>query len=169
MSPLATVWARIVRALEIFVISLFAALVLTVLWGVISRYVPGIRPSSWTEELAIYLLVWVSLFGAALAYRANGHLGVDYFVGKLEPSARRAAFYVAEFAVLFFAGFALCFGGGMLVSETLASNQITAVLQWRIGYLYSAVPISGFFICAFAIEHMLKPESVAAAPIEKDV
>jgi TRAP-type C4-dicarboxylate transport system permease small subunit len=169
MSPLATVWAKIVRALEIFVISLFAALVLTVLWGVISRYVPGIRPSSWTEELAIYLLVWVSLFGAALAYRANGHLGVDYFVGKLDPSARRAAFYVAELAVLFFAGFALCFGGWMLVSETLRANQITAVLQWRIGYLYSAVPLSGFFICAFCLEHMLKPESVAAAPIEKDV
>jgi TRAP-type C4-dicarboxylate transport system permease small subunit len=169
MSPLATVWAKIVRALEIFVIGLFASLVLTVLWGVISRYVPGIRPSSWTEELAIYLLVWISLFGAALAYRANGHLGVDYFVGKLDPSARRAAFYVAELAVLFFAGFALCFGGWMLVSETLRANQITAVLQWRIGYLYSAVPLSGLFICAFCIEHLLKPEAVAAAPIEKDV
>jgi TRAP-type C4-dicarboxylate transport system permease small subunit len=169
MPPFATAWAKIVRLLELFVIALFASLVLTVLWGVISRYVPGIRPSSWTEELAIYQLVWVSLFGAALAFRANGHLGVDYFVGKLDPSARRAAFYVAEFSVLFFSAFALCFGGWMLVSQTLAANQITAVLQWRIGYLYSAVPLSGLFICAFSIEHMLKPDSVAAAPAEKDV
>lgn len=169
MSPLATAWARLVRALELFVIALFASLVLCVLWGVISRYVPGIRPSSWTEELAIYLLVWVSLLGAALAYRSNGHLGVDYFVGKLDPSARRAAFYVAELAVLFFAAFALCHGGWKLVSQTLAANQITAVLQWRVGYLYSAVPLSGVFICAFAIEHMLRPDSVAAAPAEKDV
>lgn len=169
MPPVAIFWARVVRALEIFVITLFAALVLNVLWGVISRYVPGIRPSSWTEELAIYLLVWVTLFGAALAYRANGHLGVDYFVGKLDPSARRAAFFVAEVAVFLFSAFALCFGGWMLVSQTLAANQITAVLQWRIGYLYSAVPLSGLFICAFAIEHMLRPESVAAAPANKDV
>lgn len=168
-SPLARLWSGIVRALEIFVICLFAALVLDVLWGVISRYVPGIRPSDWTEELAIYLLVWVSLFGAALAYRANGHLGVDYFVGKLDPAARRTAFYVAELAVLLFAGFALCFGGSRLVAETLASNQITAVLQWRIGYLYSAVPLSGFFICAFAVEHMIKPDAVAAPAAEKDV
>jgi TRAP-type C4-dicarboxylate transport system permease small subunit len=169
LSAPARLWSGVVRLLEWFVIALFAALVLDVLWGVISRYTPGIRPSDWTEELAIYLLVWVSLFGAALAYRANGHLGVDYFVGKLDPAARRAAFYVAEFAVLLFAGFALCYGGWMLVSETLRSNQITAVLQWRIGYLYSAVPISGFFICAFCIEHMLKPEAVAEAPVEKDV
>lgn len=169
MSILAIAWTKLIRALEIFVILLFASLVVCVLWGVISRYVPGIRPSSWTEELAIYLLVWVSLLGAALAYRANGHLGVDYFVGKLDPSARRAAFYIAEIAVLIFAAFALCFGGWKLVSETLAANQITAVLQWRIGYLYSAVPLSGVFICAFAIEHMLRPDAVAAAPAEKDV
>ena len=160
-------WAGIVRVLEVFVIVLFAALVLDVLWGVISRYVPGIRPSDWTEELAIYLLVWVSLFGAAIAYRNHGHLGVDYFVGKLDPSARVAAYYVAEIAVLIFAGFALCFGGWKLVSQTLAANQITAVLQWRIGYLYSAVPLSGLFICAFSIEHMLKPNVTATA--EKDV
>lgn len=169
MSSLATVWAGIVRALEIFVIGLFGSLVVCVLWGVVSRYVPGIRPSSWTEELAIYLLVWVSLLGAALAFRANGHLGVDYFVGKLDPSARRAAFYVAELAVLIFAAFALCHGGWKLVSQTLAANQITPVLQWRVGYLYSAVPLSGLFICAFTIEHMLRPDSVASAPVEKDV
>lgn len=169
MSFLSLLWTKLIRALELFVISLFAALVLCVLWGVVSRYVPGIRPSSWTEELAIYLLVWVSLLGAALAYRANGHLGVDYFVGKLDPSARRVAFYVAELAVLLFAAFALCYGGWKLVSQTLAANQITAVLQWRIGYLYSAVPLSGLFICAFAVEHMLRPDSVAPAPAKKDV
>src|SRR5690606_36346268 len=65
-------WNRIIRGLEWFTITLFAALVIDVLWGVISRYVPGIRPSDWTEELAVYLLVWVSLFGAALTYRGYG-------------------------------------------------------------------------------------------------
>ncbi len=168
MSPLATLWSRVVRGLEIFVITLFAGLVITVLWGVLSRYIPGIRPSSWTEELAIYLLVWVTLFGAALAFRRHGHLGVDYFVGKLDPAARRVAFYVAELAVLAFAGFALVYGGSRLVAETLGSNQLTAVLQWRIGYLYSAVPLSGIFVCAFVLEHLFSPTAPEAAP-ETDV
>ena len=168
-SPFARLWAGLVRGLEIFVIALFAALVLDVLWGVVSRYTPGIRPSDWTEELAIYLLVWVSLLGAALAYRSRGHLGVDYFVGKLDPAAQRAAAVVAELAVLLFGGFALCYGGGRLVSETLAANQITAVLQWRIGYLYSAVPLSGVFLCAFSIEHLIRPVPASAAPKPTDV
>lgn len=162
-------WNRIVRGLEGFTILLFAALVLDVLWGVLSRYIPGIRPSDWTEELAVYLLVWVSLFGAAITYRGYGHLGVDYFVSKLDPAAQRLVAIIIEFAALLFAGFALCYGGWRLVADTLGANQLTPVLQWKIGYLYSAVPLSGVFFCAFAIEHLLKLEPAGAHATEKDV
>ena len=162
MNALASLWRRLVRGLELAVTTLFASLVLVVLWGVASRYVPGVRPSDWTEELAIHLLVWISLLGAALAYRRHGHLGVDYFVGKLDPAARRLSAVCAEIAVLVFSGFALVFGGSRLVSETLAANQLTAVLQWRTGYLYAAVPISGLFLCAFVIEHLIHRPAPAA-------
>jgi TRAP-type C4-dicarboxylate transport system permease small subunit len=162
-------WNRIVRGLEWFTIGLLALLVLDVLWGVTSRYVPGIRPSDWTEELAVYLLVWVSLFGAALTYRGYGHLGVDYFVGKLDPSAQRLVAVIVELAVLFFAGFALCHGGWRLVADTLGANQLTPVLQWKIGYLYSAVPLSGVFFVAFAVEHLVNLEPAGAHGGQKDV
>jgi TRAP-type C4-dicarboxylate transport system permease small subunit len=162
-------WNRIVRGLEWFTIGLFALLVLDVLWGVISRYMPGIRPSDWTEELAVYLLVWVSLFGAALTYRGYGHLGVDYFVSKLDPSAQRLVAILIEVATLLFAGFAFCYGGWRLVADTLGANQLTPVLQWKIGYLYSAVPLSGLFLCAFSVEHLLKLEPAGAHATEKDV
>ncbi|ATC64676.1 transporter [Nibricoccus aquaticus] len=168
MNAFSALWQKVVRALEWFTIALFAILVLDVIWGVVSRYVPGIRPSDWTEELAVYLLVWVSLLGGALTYRGYGHLGVDYFVGKLDPSAQRVVAVVVEIAALIFAGFALFYGGSRLVAETLATNQLTPVLQWRIGYLYSAVPISGFFICAFAIEHLIKPNPIAATSSPKE-
>lgn len=166
-STFGRLWERVVRGLEWFTIALFAALFLDVMWGVISRYVPGIRPSDWTEELAVYLLVWVSLYGAAITYRGYGHLGVDYFVSKLDPSAQRVVAVIVEIAVLIFAGFALVYGGYRLVFDTLAAGQLTPVLQWRIGYLYSAVPISGLFICAFCIEHLLKlPPKMPSSPKE---
>lgn len=162
-------WQRIIRGLEWFTIALFAVLVLDVLWGVLSRYIPGIRPSDWTEELAVYLLVWVSLFGAVLAYRSYGHLGVDYFVSKLDPAAQRAVAFIVELAVLLFAGFAFVYGGWRLVVDTLESNQLTPVLQWKIGYLYAAVPLSGVFFCAFALEHLFNPAPVGAPETQKDI
>jgi len=146
--------SALVRLLEWLTIVIFAVLVLNVLWGVVSRYVLGTQ-SRWTEEVAIYLLVWVSLLGATLAFRDRAHLGVDYFVGKLDPAARRFAAVIAEVAVILFAGFGLVYGGYLLVSETLRSGQLTPAMGWKIGYLYSVVPLSGVFIVAFSIENLL--------------
>jgi TRAP-type C4-dicarboxylate transport system permease small subunit len=156
-----SLWEKFVRGIEIFISVLFAALVLDVLWGVISRYTPGIRPSDWTEELAIYLLVWITLIGSALAYRTRGHLGVDYFVGKFSPDAQRLAAIIAELTVLAFAALALVGGGWQLVAETLDGGQTSPVLQWRVGYVYAAIPISGVLFCAFAIEHLMRPHAEA--------
>ena len=151
----------LVRLLEWLTIAIFAALVLDVLWGVVSRYVLGSQ-SRWTEEVAIYLLVWVSLLGATLAFRDRAHLGVDYFVGKLDPAARRLAAVIAEVAVIVFAGFGLVYGGYMLVSETLRSGQLTPAMGWKIGYLYSIVPLSGLFIVAFSIENLLSGRTTSS-------
>jgi TRAP-type C4-dicarboxylate transport system permease small subunit len=164
MTGVRRVWNAAARGLEILTTILFAALVLVVLWGVISRYIPGIIPSDWTEELGIYLLVWVSLLGAAVTYRERGHLGVDYFVSLFDPAAQRWTATAAELCVLVFAGFVLCYGGYRLVSDTLAAGQLTPVLQWKVGYFYAAVPLSGLFFVGFALEHLLErpePSSIA--------
>jgi len=149
--------------LEWLVMALFALLFGDVIWGVVSRYGLG-RQSPWTEELAVNLLLWVSLLGAALTYREHGHLGVDYCTGKLAPPAQRLAAIVAECAVLVFGGFVLVYGGGMLVAQTLAANQVSPAIGWKVGYFYSAVPVSGLFFVLFSIEHLLnlfrRPESI---------
>lgn len=151
MKPLRDV---LVKALELFLIVSFAVLTLDVLWGVFSRYVLGAQ-SRWTEELATYLLVWVSLLGASLTYEEKGHLGVDYFVGKLHPDAQKMGAIFVELVVLFFAGFGLLFGGWKLVSLTLEANQVSPALGVKVGYLYMAAPISGLFFIIFSIEHLL--------------
>jgi TRAP-type C4-dicarboxylate transport system permease small subunit len=168
MSAARRIWIGAVGGLRWLTIALFAALVLDVLWGVISRYWPGIVPSDWTEELGIYLLAWVSLLGSALTYRDRGHLGLDYFITLFDPAAQRFSAVIIELCVLVFAGFALCYGGYRLVSDTLASGQLTPVLQWKTGYMYLSVPISGIFFAAFAIEHLLErpvpPEALESVP-----
>lgn len=164
MSAARRLWDSAVAGLRWVTIVLFAVLVVDVLWGVVSRYWPGIVPSDWTEELGIYLLAWISLLGSALTYRDRGHLGLDYFITLFDPAAQRFTAVIIELCVLAFAGFGLCYGGYRLVSDTLASGQLTPVLQWQTGYMYLSVPISGVFFVAFAIEHLIErpvpPESV---------
>ena len=159
----ARLWDGAIRLLELLTIALFAALVLDVLWGVVSRYWPGIPPSDWTEELGIYLMVWVSLLGSALTYREHGHLGVDVLVSRFDPAAQRWTAVLVELCVLLFAGLALCYGGYALVRDTLSANQLTPVLQWKTGYFYAVVPISGIFFVGFALEHLFHHPIPAAS------
>ena len=143
-----------VRGIETLLVAAFVLLTLDVLWGVFSRYALG-HQSRWTEELAIYLLVWVSLIGASVTYRERGHLGVDYFVGKLDPGAQRLAAVGADLAVLAFALFALVYGGGVLITKTLSTGQVSPALGVQVGHLYLAAPISGVCFALFSVEHLV--------------
>jgi len=154
VSPIARAWQGLVRLLEFFAILLFAVLTFTVLWGVFSRYALGAQ-ATWTDELARYLLVWVSLIGGALMYREHGHLGVDYFVGKFDPSAQRATAIVVELIVFGFALFVLGYGGWKLMSEAFRAGETTTSLGFQVGWLHVATPVSGLFMAAFAIEHLI--------------
>jgi TRAP-type C4-dicarboxylate transport system permease small subunit len=137
------------------VIGLFAMLTLDVLWGVFSRYVLGAQ-TRWTDELATTLMVWVSLLGAALVFGEKGHLGVDYFVGKLDPAAQKLAELLSHLLVLTFAVVVMVYGGWVLVDRTLAANQLLPALGWKKGYGYAVVPLSGLFFAFYAIEGALQ-------------
>lgn len=155
-------------------IVLVAVLTCDVLWGIISRFLgrvvsnyamdTGWAPwgwlptgqSNWTAELAEILLIWVSLLGASVAFGAKAHLGVDYFVGKLDKDAQRLMEIIVHIIVMFFAGFVMVWGGYQLVSETLISGQLIASLGIKQGYIYLALPISGLFIIMYSLEGILE-------------
>jgi TRAP-type C4-dicarboxylate transport system permease small subunit len=134
------------------VILLFAALTLDVLWGVYTRYAREAGQARWSEELATTLLVWVSFLGAALVFGERGHLGLDYFVGKLDADAQQLADFIAYVLVSIFAGVVLVYGGWILVDRALDANQLLPALGWKKGYGYAVVPISGLFFVFYAIE-----------------
>jgi len=156
------VWAHVrrmksalVRLLEVVLIAAFAVLTLDVLWGVISRYVLG-EQSRWTEELAIYLLIWIALLGAPVAYAEKAHLGVDYLVGKMHATAQRATAVSVEIIVGCFAAVALVHGGWLLMTKTLAAGQMSPALSIPMGYVYAATPISGAFFILFVVGNLIR-------------
>ena len=141
------------RLLEMLVVAIVAALVADVLWGVVSRFLLG-APSRWTEELAVFLLIWLSLLGAAVGFRRQQHLGVDYLVKKLDPGSAQVLHIVSLVVVTLFAGSVMVFGGSVLVTETLAAGQRTPALGWMMGHVYLAVPLSGVCIVLFCLEQI---------------
>jgi len=143
------------RGLELLIIATMALLVVDVVWGVFTRYALG-EQAKWSEELARFLLVWVALLGGALAFRTKAHLGVDYFVNQLHPDARKLTAVAADLVVLFFAVAVLLLGGTSVVREALALEQTTPALGWKMGYVYLALPISGFFVVLYTVDNIME-------------
>jgi len=138
------------RSLEVLIMIAVAVLVVDVLWQVFTRFILK-DPSTWSEELAVFMLIWVSLLGAAVALNRGAHLGIDYFVGKLSAMKR---LYTEIFVFLCISVFSFCvmiLGGMDLVISTLQLEQVSPALGVKIGYVYLAVPISGFFLVLYSV------------------
>ncbi|AQQ08772.1 2,3-diketo-L-gulonate TRAP transporter small permease protein YiaM [Sedimentisphaera cyanobacteriorum] len=120
--------------------------------------------AKWTEELARFLLVWVALLGGALAFGENAHLGVDYFVGKLAPEARKLVKVFTQLTVLFFAIAVFIIGGVQVASANMdqTTAALTPALGVTMGHVYFALPIAGAFIILFTAEQL------AETILEKD-
>ncbi len=145
---------KLIKLLEIFVIVIMTALVLDVIWGVASRYLLGDQ-SSWTEELARVLLIWVSLMGASLAFAEKSHLGVDYLMTKLHPEAARFMAITTNIIILIAIVLIFLVGGFQLMQRTFSMNQIMPAMNIPKGYVYSVVPLSGIFTVIFIINNII--------------
>jgi len=154
------------KALDAVLIVAVGLLVLDVVWGVFTRYAMGAQ-AKWTEELARFLLVWVALLGGAVAFGTKGHLGVDFFVGKFHPDARKLMAIVGHVIVLFFAGAVFLYGGIRVVADALAMEQMTPALGWKMGHVYLALPIAGVFMTLFTVENLLEAIATPAASLHE--
>ena len=131
-------------------IVLMVAMVAAVSWQVISRYVFS-SPSSWTEEVARFLMIWIGVLGAAYAFRTGVHLGLDILPKKLTGRSAELLKQFTAAVVVLFSVTVLVIGGGSLVSLTWELRQYSAVLGLPIALVYSVIPTAGVLICIYAI------------------
>ena len=129
--------------------SLMVAMVVSVVWQVLSRYL-FVVPAAWTEELARFLLIWIGMLGAAFAYRNGSHLGLDLLPQKLQGKSRILLKRLTHLICFLFAAMVLIIGGGSLVSITWELKQYSAAMGMPIAVVYSVIPASGLLICVFA-------------------
>jgi len=68
--------SKVDKILEVALITILSIMVLNVLWQVITRFIMG-NPSSFTDELARYLMIWLGVLGAAYVSGKNMHVAID--------------------------------------------------------------------------------------------
>ena len=144
---------KVSRVLEIFLISIFALLVVDVLFQVFSRYILG-TSFTWTEELARFSLIWMTILGAAYLNGKREHLSMDFLYQKLSVTNKRKASILIEILVFLFALVVMVIGGFNLVYTTLHLEQLSGTLRIPLGYVYAVMPASGLLIMLFCVYHI---------------
>ena len=142
------------RLLEGTLAIIMAVLTIDVLWQVVSRYALA-SPSSWTEELARFLLIWVSLLGAAYLTGQKGHIAIDLLPRSLTGSALRRLQSAINVVVFLFGLTVLGVGGTNLVYVTLSLGQSSPALNLPVGFVYMVLPLSGALMMFYSITDIL--------------
>ena len=143
--------SKVERLLGRALVGLMSFMVVDVTWQVASRFVFR-APSSFTEELAGFLLIWIGLLGAAYGIRTRAHLGIPILVEKLGGPWRKGTEILAHGLVLLFALSTMVGGGIWLVLLAFRLDQTSAAMGICMGYVYLALPLSGALIVLFSLE-----------------
>jgi len=140
--------------LEKILIFLMSILVLDVLWQVVGRYILK-SPSSFTDEMAGFILVWLGLLGAAYVSGKKEHLAIDILLQKSDKKQRRIINIMIDIFVILFAISVLIIGGLWLVYTRFELDVKSPALGIPMGYVYVVLPLSGFLIFYYAFDSLL--------------
>ncbi|MPW36141.1 TRAP transporter small permease [Vibrio sp. B1Z05] len=135
-------------------------LVITVTWQVFSRYVLN-DPSSFTDELARYTMIWFGLAGASYLFGKNGHLAITLFIGSVKAKHRKYFHIVINLISVAFISLAMVKGGLLLMSRTMM--QFSPALQIPMAYVYLILPLSGVIMLTYILLSTLEMFAPAQA------
>ena len=142
----------LLRLCRIMLIIMVPAMTVIVFVQVVLRYV-FLSPLSWIEELARYLLVWISCFGAAYGVRKGEHIAVMFLNKMFKGYVKSALTILIHVLVIIF--FTVCFikGIGLSIRQW---NVVTPALQIPRTLPYFGIPISFAIMLLFSFELFIK-------------
>jgi len=135
-------------------IIIMSVMVINVLWQVFTRFIMG-TPSSFTDELARYLMIWLGILGAAYVSGKRVHVAIDVLPQKFSEKVQKRLMLIVYVLIIIFAFFAMVIGGLRLVYITYVLDQYSPALQVPLAAVYFSIPLSGALIIFYKILDIL--------------
>jgi TRAP-type C4-dicarboxylate transport system permease small subunit len=145
---------KVDKILGYALILIMGIMVINVLWQVFTRFIVGI-PSSFTDELARYLMIWLGILGAAYVSGQNMHVAIDVLPLRASAKTQKKLKLIVYIMIIVFAVLAMVIGGLRLVYITYVLDQHSPALQIPLAAVYFAIPLSGALIIYYKISDIL--------------
>ncbi|MCF0254383.1 MAG: TRAP transporter small permease [Duodenibacillus sp.] len=137
------------------VVTAFAGLTLAfmtvlVILQVFYRYVLK-APFPESQELAVYAMVYVVMFGSTIAVYKKTHIAVNFFLEKASPKVAFALRVVAYAALLYFFYLLVRHGYALTLRSMRQLSPSTGI---PVGYIMASVPISAAISFLYVAEQL---------------
>ena len=145
------------RLEEWLIVFLIGAATVLVFVSVIHRYlaglaIPGLQdwlislPFAWTQELTIYMFVWMAKFGAAYGVRTGIHVGVDVLINRMDARSRAGFILFGLFAGALFTFTVGTLGANFVwrLSHTIQTSPDLEAPSWLV---YLCIPFGSYLMC----------------------
>jgi TRAP-type C4-dicarboxylate transport system permease small subunit len=117
--------------------------VLSVCWGVVSRYVTE-QPATWSGEVAAIAFAWVVFLGASAGFKRGMHVSIDMLMLRVPAIIRIPVERLLDVAVFLFCLYVAWLGVGFTLDNW---DNPTSVLRLPLSIVYVAVTL-GFALMA---------------------
>lgn len=133
-------------------LALFIALTVVVFMQVTTRYIFH-NPYLWTEEVARYLLLWVTMMGAALSAQTQRHFIIEFYDYKRirNPSLNTFFRLIPHIA---FALLALIMVISGIEYTIMSGARMGRLSNINMKYVFMSIPVSGATILLYCIHHL---------------
>lgn len=132
-------FSRVLRLLENGVsFSALTVLLISVLWGVLTRYITA-SPAVWATELSGILFTWVVYVGAMTAFRDGRHIRITLLLDALPRPARKVLEFVADLIMVIFLFYVTYLSIEMMA---LGATRPSPVLRIPFSWVYLATVIA---------------------------
>lgn len=152
------------------------AIVVSVTIQIVGRNILKIS-TPWTEELARYLLIWLTFLGAPVVLYRGEHLMVDLFYSKFPTKVRQFVHLFADLLILAFCLYLLINGAELCMDPKIQRFLSPAMGIPRV-WVYAALPVGSALLILFDLADIVqtvlvilgkRPDNTASGLVNEDL
>ena len=136
---------------DMIAFAVFWAMGIVVFLQFFSRYILN-DSAAWTEEIARYLLMWVTFIGASVVMRRGTNIAVEVLMHMLPEGPQRLLRFIIDIVVVGFVAL-LCYFS-ILITERMGIQRMT-VIDWSMSLVYAGISFGCFLMLWRAVQNFI--------------
>jgi TRAP-type C4-dicarboxylate transport system permease small subunit len=151
------------KVLEVLSMGMLLAMAGIICYQVVMRFVFNDSPS-WTEEVAILLMIWFGILSIPIGVKLHLHIGIEYLFNRFPPAGQ---YIISRMVYLIITGFGvvmIVYGLELvqfMTMSTLPATKLPSAVE------YAVIPVSGVLLIFNALELLWVPYGVFVAELQQ--